>query len=68
MMMMEQEQQKWRKHSSEQQAALNEAKMTAEQSHQHMSEVAKNRSDQLKRLTAAVSYRLEGNCKYVLSA
>ena len=60
MMMMEQEQQKWRKHSAQQHAALNEAKMTADQSKKHMTEVAMNRSEQLTRLTKAVTYRAEG--------
>lgn len=60
-MMMEQEQQKWRKHSAQQLAALNEANMSAEQGQHHMSDIAQNRSDQLKLLTKAVLYKLEGN-------
>ncbi|XP_060592636.1 LOW QUALITY PROTEIN: trichohyalin-like, partial [Ruditapes philippinarum] len=56
---LEQEHQKWRKRSTQQVADLNEDSMTQEQAQNHMSDVAKNRSDQLKILSDALVYRLE---------
>ncbi|XP_053377355.1 trichohyalin-like isoform X2 [Mercenaria mercenaria] len=56
---LEQEHLKWRKRSVQQVSELNEENLTAEQSQKHMSDVAKNRSDQLKILTDALVYRLE---------
>lgn len=39
---------------------LNEATLTPEQSQKHLTDVAKNRSDQRKIFTDALVYRLEG--------
>ncbi|XP_052249024.1 uncharacterized protein LOC127856876 isoform X2 [Dreissena polymorpha] len=56
---LEQEHQKWRKHSAQQLAELDERNMTAQQSEQHMADVASNKSDQLKILSDATGHRLE---------
>ena len=40
--------------------SLDEENLTPEQGRQHMAEVAQRRSDQLKLLTDAMVYRLEG--------
>lgn len=57
---LEQEHTRWRKRSTQQVSELNEATLTPEQSQKHLTDVAKNRSDQRKIFTDALVYRLEG--------
>ena len=59
---LEHDQLRWRKKSKHAAMLLDEENLTPEQGRQHMAEVAQRRSDQLKLLTDAMVYRLEGKC------
>ena len=57
---LEQEHLKWRKRSAQQVAELNEDNLSQEQAQKHMTDVTRNKSDQIKILSDALVYKLEG--------
>ncbi|XP_052781835.1 trichohyalin-like [Mya arenaria] len=65
---LEQDHQKWRRHSTQQVAELNESTMTQEQSENHLANIAANKSDQLKLLSDAVHCRMEVERRYLNNA